>query len=251
VAICIDPTLPLYAQLKARLSAQIANGELRPMQKLPSERELASQWQVSRMTVRQALGLLAQEGLTYSRPGKGIFVAAPRSELQLVFSLTGYGERTPEFSGALTSRVLKTGLVSARSELMALFGLVAPEELVCVERLRCLSEVPLAHQVLYFLHRLCPGLLDKDLSVPGSLTDHVRALYQLRGVRVEQTISARAATGSDARHLIVSEADPVLCLERTSFLDDGSVLEYSRSIYRGDGLTLHLSLDISHTTVSR
>jgi len=62
---------PLYLQLKASLVAEIASGRYRSNQRLPSERELALRFHVSRMTVRQAMLELARNGTVYTRMGKG------------------------------------------------------------------------------------------------------------------------------------------------------------------------------------
>jgi GntR family transcriptional regulator len=68
---------PLYAVIFDELQAQIIEGELNPGDMLPSEKELASQYQTSRMTVRKSLQILEEQALIYSWQGKGYFVASP------------------------------------------------------------------------------------------------------------------------------------------------------------------------------
>ena len=72
-----DSTVPLYLQLKEFLRMQIETGVYASGSRLPSERELAQDFHVSRMTARQALQLLAQDGFTSSRVGKGTYVRQP------------------------------------------------------------------------------------------------------------------------------------------------------------------------------
>ncbi len=242
----VDPTLPLYEQLRSHIRSRIGSGELRPLQKLPSERELSEAWSVSRMTIRHALSLLAQEGLVYSRPGKGVFVSPPKSELQLVFTLTGYSELLVTLPSSVRARLLHKELILGEGELMATFGFHVPEDLVLIARLRCLDDTPIAHHTMYFPHRLCPGLLDADLPLEGSVVDAIRSRYHLDADRVQQTIQARAATPEDAALLTIDEGAPVLYLERRTYLEHGGMIEFSRSTYRGDALSLQLSLDVSH-----
>ncbi len=71
-----DSPTPLYYQLKTHFKDQMANGLLRPGDRLPTEREVCKSFGVSRAPVRQALTDLANEGYVYRRPGRGTFVAS-------------------------------------------------------------------------------------------------------------------------------------------------------------------------------
>jgi GntR family transcriptional regulator len=75
--------LPLHQQLKAAIEDRILSGEWLPGTQVPSERELCEQYQISRITVRQALSALVTEGRLIRTQGRGTFVAWPRIEQQL------------------------------------------------------------------------------------------------------------------------------------------------------------------------
>lgn len=75
-----DIPIPIYYQLKEHIKAQIARGELKPGDRLPTEEELCARYGISRTPVRQALTELVREGLLTRTPGRGTFVAAPSSE---------------------------------------------------------------------------------------------------------------------------------------------------------------------------
>lgn len=69
--------VPLYRQMEAALLERMDSGDLRPGERLPAETELARQWKVNRLTVRQAIGELARAGRVTARRGAGTYVAHP------------------------------------------------------------------------------------------------------------------------------------------------------------------------------
>lgn len=89
-----DKQLPKYLQLKQEILSWLHGGRLQPNDQMPSENEIAEQFQLSRQTVRQALGVLEQEGFLYKLQGKGTFVAQPplikNREIQTIGILTTY-----------------------------------------------------------------------------------------------------------------------------------------------------------------
>ena len=76
-------SVPLYEQIKNIIEQQIKNGELKEGEKIPSERELCEIYDVSRITVRQAIALAENEGLLYRSQGMGTFVAKPKIKQEL------------------------------------------------------------------------------------------------------------------------------------------------------------------------
>ncbi|MCA3930308.1 GntR family transcriptional regulator, partial [Burkholderia sp.] len=82
---------PLYVQIKDTLRARILDGTYAPHSRMPSEHELCAMFDVSRITVRQALGDLQKEGLLFKLHGKGTFVSKPKA-FQNVTSLQGFAE---------------------------------------------------------------------------------------------------------------------------------------------------------------
>ncbi len=109
---------PLYMQVKEALLDEILSGRCRPHDRLPSERELSQQFDVSRMTVRQALLELARDGAIYARVGKGTFVAAPKIDQQLR-TLTSFSQDVRSRGGQSTSRVLEAREMAASAEVAA------------------------------------------------------------------------------------------------------------------------------------
>ncbi|HKT31769.1 MAG TPA: GntR family transcriptional regulator [Gammaproteobacteria bacterium] len=218
---------PAYMRLQRLLRQRLAAGELGPGQALPSERDLAEQLAVSRVTVRKALAGLVRDGVLIPRRGAGTFVAErivkPLSKItsftedlrarglnpRSVFLERSLGEVTPEEAMALN--------LSPGSRVVRLYRLrYAGDEPLAVER----SAVPLA-------------ILDNPERVVDSLYA-VLATLGYRPVRALQRLRAVNLNAEQARLLQLPEGSAALALERRSFLADGRLVEFTRSWYRGD-----------------
>ena len=235
---------PLYQQVRHALGSWIRDGKLRPNDKIPSERQLCEHFGVSRMTIRQALARLKAEGVIYTRPGKGMFVAEIPPGLELTFVLTGYSEETTPVHGALSNTIIDARLIQATPELTKALRLSVPEEVVRVERLRSLRGAPIALQTIHIPHRLCPGYLSHDLNAKVSL-EIIQDEYDLSPVNIEQVIRAGLSGPRETQYLKLTQSTPVLILERKAFLETGEVVEMSESAYLADCFQLLLTLDLS------
>ncbi len=238
----LDSAEPLYIQLKTILASQINRGELRPHEKLPSERELCREFGISRMTVRHALTAMTQAGLVYTQPGKGAFVADPRLSLDLRVSLAGFSGDVVRSGATPSSVVLDACLCQATPELVTALHVTEGEELARIKRLRRVDNVPLAVQTAYLPHRLCPNLLQYDLATQ-SLIRILGKEYGLRLVRAEQTARAVLASAEDRDLLGLVDPAPVMSTERTTYLDTGEVIEFSLGTFCGDWYRLKFELD--------
>jgi GntR family transcriptional regulator len=91
IGLSSDAGFPLYQQVRALLLNQIANGEYRVGDRIPTEMALAEQFKTSRITVRQALDSLAQEGLLVRKQRTGTFLAAIPKERRHEFARVQLG----------------------------------------------------------------------------------------------------------------------------------------------------------------
>ncbi len=224
--------LPLYLQLKETLQADILAQRFKPHQLLPSERELCMNYGVSRMTVRQALGDLAREGLIYSRVGKGTFVGAPKIDQQLK-ALTGFSQEMRARGSHPASRVLEARLERATDQAAQPLHIPPGTEVVLLTRVRLADGLPLAIETVHVPHALCPDLLRHDFSVE-SLYDVLEHEYGHRLTHADQTIEAALAGPREAALLQLLPPAAVLVMERSTFTEQGILIEHVHSIYRGD-----------------
>jgi len=235
-----ESPIPLYLQLKEILLGKIENCELKPHDRLPSERDLAKEFGISRMTVRQALNELAHEGRIYARVGKGTYVAEPKIDQNLQV-LTSFTEDMHNRGLVPSAKLLEAGLIPASPKLATILHIQPGTEVVKLERLRLANDIPMALETAYLPHHLCPNILQYDLAA-RSLYEILRRQYKLRLAKAKQTIEAALANEREAELLNLSIPSPILLMERTTFLEEGQVIEYVKSAYRGDKYKFHVVL---------
>jgi len=223
---------PLYLQLKDSLVADITSGHYRSNQRLPSERELSTQFKVSRMTVRQALLELARDGTIYTRVGKGTFVAEPKIDQQLR-ALTGFSQDVRARGSKPASRVLEARVISATPDVAAALRLAPEAEVILLARLRLADGVPLAVETAYLPFALFPRLLHHNFA-RESLYDVLETEYKLTLTQAEQSIEAALAVPRETELLQLTPPAPVLKMQRLTFSAEGVPVEYVLSTYRGD-----------------
>ncbi|HEY1328431.1 MAG TPA: GntR family transcriptional regulator [Casimicrobiaceae bacterium] len=222
-----DDSLPLYQQLQRGLREAIEQRILGPDDALPSERQLAEDLGISRITVRKAIDGLAAEGLLVSRQGSGNFVSR-RIEKNFA-KLTSFSEdmrargRTPRSVWLKRSE----GTVTPEESLkMAL----SPGSLVYrFHRLRLADDEPMSIEMATIAASSLPSL---D-AVEDSLYDALERAGN-RPVRALQRLHAMLLNAEQAKLLKARLGDAGLFVERLGYLRDGRAIELSQSFYRGD-----------------
>jgi GntR family transcriptional regulator len=222
-----DGSQPLYQQLQRALREAIEKRILGPDDALPSERQLAADLGVSRITVRKAIQGLADEGFLDQRQGSGNFVS---TRIDKNFAkLTSFSEdmrargRTPRSEWIKRS----SGTVTPE-EAMKLA--LSPGSLVYrFHRLRYADDAPMALEYATLSAAALPSLEAVDHSLYDALEKAgnrpVRALQRLRALLLNE---------EQARLLEADVGDAGLLVERLGYLRDGRAIELSQSIYRGD-----------------
>ena len=218
---------PLYRRLEERLRHAIESGVLKPEQALPSERDLAEDFAVSRITIRKALEGLVVSGLLDRKQGAGTFVAG---RVEKSFS------KLTSFSEDMASRGR-----TARSEWIArIEGTVTPDESLMLglspgtpvyrfHRIRFADELAMALE-----YSTIPAYaLPNPAVVRGSLYEALNAAGN-RPVRALQRLRAVLFDAQQAHLLGVEPGAPGLLIERRGFLEDGRAVEMTQSWYRGD-----------------
>jgi GntR family transcriptional regulator len=182
--------VPLYLQLKRLLENRISTGTLPPHSRVSSERELSEQYGISRMTARQALAELIQEGRLYTSAGKGTFVAEPKIQ-QNVQSLTSFTEEMRSRGLSPETQLLRREVVPATPTMAHSLRITEGTPIVCIERLRLADHEPLAIETacLYFddAHRLL------ELGVGESLYAVLRREFGIIPVEAVQEFEATLA----------------------------------------------------------
>lgn len=232
---------PLYLQLHRRIAEAIASGRLQPGDSLPPERELAAMTGLSRVTIRKGVAELVAAGQLVQRRGSGTFVAPRVEKLEQALSLlTSFTEDMARRGKGVESRWLARGLHAPAPEEMMALGLGVGDRVARLERVRISDGVPLAIEHA----SLAQALLPDPEAVAGSLYAVLQA-RGLRPVRAVQRISAANLGARDAALLGVATGAAGLRIERISYLPSGQVVEFTRSLYRGDAYDFAVELKLA------
>ena len=228
-----ETRVPKYLAIYRVLADRIADGRYPADAPLPAQRELGEEFDVSLMTVRQAIQALEADGLLETRHGVGTFVRRPA----FAYGLTGLRSLSQELVEQgieLETEVLDSGLVVPPGDVNARLGVAEGVRVLAVERLRSTrtpsgEPVPLLLQTSY----LPEGLVDVEAL-------RRRSLYRLleesgRPVRrAGETIQAVALTAEQARVLRREPGSPALSSCRLSRGEDGTPLVDDRALLVGD-----------------
>jgi GntR family transcriptional regulator len=221
---------PLYLQLRRSIEDVVRRGLIGPGDALPSERDIAAMADVSRVTVRKAVQDLVSGGILVQRHGSGTFVA-PRKERveQSLSRLTSFTEDMARRGMTVRSQWLDKGIYPPSPDEIMVLGLSAKELVARVSRLRIADDTPLA------IERA--SLSTTALPDPEAITTSLYLALEGTGnrpVRAVERISASNMGETDAQLLKVPVGSAGLNIERISYLASGKVVEFTRSVYRGD-----------------
>lgn len=221
---------PRYVQLRRRLSHGIDTEILVSGDPIPPEREIATITGLSRVTVRKAIQSLVSDGVIVQKQGHGSFVASQTPQLEQSLSrLTSFTEDMARRGMVSTSRWIERGIFMPSPDEVIALALSPDASVSRIARLRTADDKPMAIERA----SLPTDILPNPLLVESSLYE-VLGASGLRPVRALQKISAINLGPADARLLEVEEGEAGLRIERTSYLADGHVAEFTQSIYRGD-----------------
>jgi GntR family transcriptional regulator len=228
-----DSPVPLYIQIKDYIRLNIQNGLFATNERIPSERQLADQFSVNRLTVSKALNELAQEGLIYSRVGKGTYVSPAKID-QALQSLTSFTEDMSKRGKRAASRVLRAAVEPASEDVAKELSILPGAEVVALHRLRLADGQLIALERSHITYALCPNILERHDFSGESLYQVLREDYHLHMTYAQQTIEAHVASEAEMAVLEAGPCTPILSITRVTFDEAEHPIEYVRSSYRGD-----------------
>lgn len=241
-----DSPLPLYHQLKQALRSKLENGEWGPGDRIPTEDELSQRYQISKITVRHAIGRLVDEGLLYRQQGKGTFVAKPKIE-QGPLVLMSFSEQMQQWGLRPGSVLLKREVVPAgmkvAKELQVEEGTLVSE----IQRLRLADDEPMGIQTSSIPLGRCPQLLEEgELQSLYSILEK----YGARPVAAVERYEATLIQEFEASLLRVRVGSPAFLVERVAYDGNGQAIEFVRSIMRGDRYVVTVALQAGRSEPS-
>lgn len=234
----IQQVLPKYLQVADHIRGQIVRGELQPGDEVPSEREIAEEWKVSRPTATRALAALRAEGLVEAQQGSGTFVRArPRLNRRAFDRYLRSRDTGRVYTPGERAEITHSELAPAPEEVAGALGLEpgAP----AIRRRRVISDEsgPVEVSTSWFpgpLVKAAPRLLRTTRIKEGTLA-YVERVTGRRGRTARDRVAARLATPDEAKALgLPSQRDAVLVIRHTTFDSQGDPLEFVEAVYPSD-----------------
>ena len=228
--------VPAYIRIHDAIKKEIDGGVWEIGQRLPSERDLADDYEVSRMTLRQAITLLVEEGILERRVGSGTYVASHRVQ-EKMRGTTSFTEIVRSQGKTPSSQLISYQRKTANETEIQQLQLKATANVVRMERVRFADNVPLVFEVASIPEKLIQSFNQEDI------TEHFFQTLTDNGYEIgksEQTIYAKNASERVANYLKVPKNHAVLALTQVSYFTDGRPFEYVHSQYVGDRFEFYL-----------
>lgn len=236
-AIYRNSPLPRYYQLKEILRERIRSGEWKPGDLIPSERELSERYGISRMTARQAITDLVNEGLFYREQGKGTFVSQRKITQQLIL-LTGFTEDIRARGQRPGTKVLSAEMLPADEATSEKLRINPGTIIFRLQRLRLADGEPLAIELSQISFKGCERLLQEDLE-HNSLYRVLETQYGIPLMEADQELEAGLARNEEAQLLKISIGSPVLFTRRVTYTERNQPIEYAKAVYCGNKYTFY------------
>ena len=232
--------LPLYVQIRDRLRCDILDGTYQVHERLPSENEMMGVFGVSRITIRQALRDLHNEGLVFSAQGKGTFVSKPKA-VQNVQRLEGFGEAMAAQGYEASARVLSIQQLKAPKAVVAALDLQPGEDTIEVKRVRYLNRSPVCIENSYFPMDIGRRMFGLDLS--GDIFPMLENLFGIPLGGADISLDAIMADDEAQQFLNLKTGEAILRVERLTHNRDGRPIDFEYLCYRGDSFKYQFRID--------
>lgn len=211
---------------------QIESGELPPGSRLAPERELSLEFNINRMTLRRALGVLEAQGLVERQHGIGNFVSHSRINRQMdsIFRFTSGMEKRGFSPG---TKLVSIQIIKPEQKLALDLGIDRSSQVYDILRLRSINQEPIMLESYRIPLERFPELHKFNLQ-SRSIYEIFESEYGVKIARSRQSLEPIIATSHEAKMLKITPGDPLMLEERLSFDADGQPIEFGKDRYRGD-----------------
>lgn len=243
-----ESPIPAYYQISLDLRERIRSREWETGTRIPPEAELAKEYNVSRVTMRQALAELVKDGILNRQRGSGTFVN--QRPLPLVHDLSlpiSLSSKLRQMGFTISSTVLEARTFSEPLDAVIQHLHIGQNDTVAyIKRLLLINGQPTAIDRAWFSEVLCPGITSQPL-IEDSLSKTLVERYGLAPVRSDAWLEVIRATEKDANALKTFVDSPLMLLTSVLYLEDERPLEYSMTTWLGDRIRFSLSNRASST----
>lgn len=228
---------PIYIQIHNKMRQLIEEGKWQVGERIPSERDLAKTFNVSRMTLRQAIQTLVDEGILERKIGSGTFVSSQKVQERMTgiesFTETMLSQGRKPTSNTVSYHV-KPASISETEQLQ-----LEDETLVLrMERVRYADGIPICFEVATIPYHLIESLGKKEIT--SSLYKTLEEKKEIHVGKAEQTISAMLASERIAEFLDIKRGEAILQLKQITYSRNGIPFEYVRTQYVAERFEFYL-----------
>jgi len=221
---------PAYQQVRALIFQQIKSGKIKPEEKIPSESQLCNTYNISRITVRQAVASLINDGLLHTAPGKGTFVNGITHESQLEY-ITSFKTESRRRGFTARINVLEEKIIKADKEIAGHLKIKEGEKVIKIKRVKIANNIPVFTELRFIPYKYCPSLIKEHLA-GKSLTELAKNRYNLKVESRDIIVTPIALDSKSAMLLRTKEGSPGLFVTETLFLDDGSHFKWEQRVHK-------------------
>lgn len=233
--------IPLYQQLENILREKIDNKYWKENDMIPSENALSKDFGLSRMTVRSVIQKLAQDGLLYRVPGKGTFVSKPKL-VSKPLSQAGIREQLDKMGYTSVTKLLRSQQILADAKVAKHLAVPEGTQVYDIQRVRLVDSKPFSIHSSYIPRSQCGDLLRRNFDFEKEqLCDILQRGYGIEQKSMKETLEVVLARADEAELLKVKKNYPLIHLENTIYASDGSIIEYSSVLFRGDQIKIEIS----------
>lgn len=243
-----DRLTPRYLVIYRRLKERIEAGEFVSKEQLPSQRKLSSEFNVSVMTVRQAMQLLEQEGLVVTRQGLGTHVVQQKLSYELG-PLRSLSREMADQGLNVVTHVLNADTVDAHPIVADRLNVSPDAEVYMLERLRLVDDEPIVYQRSYLPGAIGSNIATIDFS-ERSLYDVLERDLELPVVRAQETIYATVLDEEKAKILRISYEEPAFLSKRLTLTSDGRPTVYDEAFMSGKRFVISADRMASELTIN-
>ena len=219
-----NSTIPLYEQVKESIKQKIEQKEWTENSRVPSEIELMKMYEVSRVTVRNALTILVDEGYLEKKQGIGTFVSKPRIK-KIIFHRASFTQSCVKAGLKPSAQVLKKEVIEGKNYHRKNLQLEADDKIVHIERLRFADNDPVSLEHMYLSYKKYGFLLWEDLnkSIYSIIKERMNVDLTGENSRNRNILSVEKAGSRMAKNFGTAPSEPVFVMETLIYAEDEPV----------------------------
>lgn len=233
---------PFYMQLKNKLKDDIESGKYKHGDKLPSERELAEQFNISRMTARHTLSVLEREGVVERRIGVGTFITNNRIKMDFI-TFNSFSKDMLSKGFKPTTKKLSLSKDYATAYLAKKLKIDLNDEVTVLRRVRLVNDMPISIEESFIPSKFCDGIMDL-ISDNTSLYQILEDQFGIVLVKAKEYMRVTFPDESESKLLRIGANNPCILREAVAFDNESNEVEFSTSLIRSDVVRFYSELNL-------